>query len=59
MGRGARGDLLRRVDMVVLDEINYAINYKMLDPEVVAEALRGRPEMVHVILTVAMRIHFW
>ena len=38
-------------DMVVLDDINYAINYKMLDPEVVAEALRGRPEMVHVILT--------
>jgi cob(I)alamin adenosyltransferase len=43
-------------DMVVLDEINYAIGYKMLDPEVVAEALRGRPEMVHVILTGAMRI---
>jgi cob(I)alamin adenosyltransferase len=38
-------------DMVVLDEINYAINYKMLDPVLVAEALRGRPEMVHVILT--------
>ena len=38
-------------DMVVLDEINYAIGYKMLDPEVVAEALRNRPEMVHVILT--------
>ncbi len=38
-------------DMVVLDEINYAISYKMLDPEVVAEALRNRPEMVHVILT--------
>jgi len=38
-------------DMVVLDEINYAIGYKMLDPAVVAEALRGRPEMVHVILT--------
>jgi cob(I)alamin adenosyltransferase len=38
-------------DMVVLDEINYAISYKMLDAEVVAEALRGRPEMVHVILT--------
>ena len=28
-------------DMVVLDEINYAINYKMLDAAVVAEALRG------------------
>lgn len=38
-------------DMVVLDEINYAIGYKMLDPAVVAEALRGRPENVHVILT--------
>lgn len=38
-------------DMVVLDEINYAIGYKMLDAGVVAEALRGRPEMVHVILT--------
>jgi cob(I)alamin adenosyltransferase len=38
-------------DMVVLDEINYAIHYGMLDPAVVAEALRLRPEMVHVILT--------
>ena len=38
-------------DMVVLDEINYAISYKMLDPAVVAAAMRGRPEMVHVILT--------
>jgi cob(I)alamin adenosyltransferase len=38
-------------DMVVLDEINYAISYGMLDAAVVAEALRSRPEMVHVILT--------
>jgi cob(I)alamin adenosyltransferase len=38
-------------DMVVLDEINYAISYKMLDPAIVAEALKGKPEMVHVILT--------
>ena len=38
-------------DMVVLDEINYAISYGMLDAAVVAEALRERPEMVHVILT--------
>ncbi len=38
-------------DMVVLDEINYAISYNMLDAAVVAEALRGKPEMVHVILT--------
>ena len=38
-------------DMVVLDEINYAIGYGMLDPAQVAEALRTKPEMVHVILT--------
>ena len=38
-------------DLVVLDEINYAIGYKMLDPEKVAEVLRQKPEMVHVILT--------
>ena len=38
-------------DLVILDEINYAIGYKMLDPQVVADTLRNRPEMVHVILT--------
>jgi cob(I)alamin adenosyltransferase len=38
-------------DLVILDEINYAISYKMLDPELVAETLRNKPEMVHVILT--------
>lgn len=38
-------------DLVVLDEINYAISYGMLDPAEVAETLRKRPEMVHVILT--------
>src|SRR5438552_807822 len=38
-------------DLVVLDEINYAISYGMLDPNKVAEALKKRPEMVHVILT--------
>jgi cob(I)alamin adenosyltransferase len=38
-------------DLVVLDEINYAMFYKMLDVEQVAEVLRRKPEMVHVILT--------
>jgi cob(I)alamin adenosyltransferase len=38
-------------DMVVLDEINYAIGYGMLDPAKVVETLRERPKMVHVILT--------
>ena len=38
-------------DLVVLDEINYAIGYKMLAAEAVADVLRRRPQMVHVILT--------
>ncbi len=38
-------------DLVVLDEINYAISYHMLAPEAVAETLRRKPEMTHVILT--------
>jgi len=38
-------------DLVILDEINYAISYGMLDPANVAEALKKKPEMVHVILT--------
>jgi len=38
-------------DLVILDEINYAISYRMLDPEQVVQALRAKPEMVHVILT--------
>ncbi len=38
-------------DLVILDEINYAISYKMLAPEPVAEFLRARPESLHVILT--------
>jgi len=38
-------------DLVVLDEVNYAISYKMLDAEVVAETLRHKPPMLHVILT--------
>jgi cob(I)alamin adenosyltransferase len=38
-------------DLIILDEINYAISYKMLDPQKVVEALKKKPEMVHVILT--------
>jgi len=39
------------LDLVVLDEINYAISYGMLDPATVVEALKTKPELVHVILT--------
>jgi cob(I)alamin adenosyltransferase len=38
-------------DLVILDEINYAISYGMLDPAKVVEGLKQKPEMVHVILT--------
>ena len=38
-------------DLVILDEINYAISYKMLAPEPVAEFLGAKPEMLHIILT--------
>ncbi len=38
-------------DLIILDEINYAISYKMLDPEPVVRALQSKPEMLHVILT--------
>jgi cob(I)alamin adenosyltransferase len=38
-------------DLVILDEINYAITYGLLDPALVVEALKRKPEMLHVILT--------
>lgn len=38
-------------DLIVLDEINYAISYGMLAPEAVRAALEAKPEMLHVILT--------
>lgn len=40
-----------KCDLVVLDEINYVISYKMLDAERVVEALVKRPEQIHVICT--------
>ena len=38
-------------DLIILDEINYAVSYGMLDAEKVIETLKQKPEMVHVILT--------
>jgi cob(I)alamin adenosyltransferase len=38
-------------DLVILDEINYAIGYGMLDARRVVESLKQKPELVHVILT--------
>ena len=50
--RESREEILSaKWDLVILDEINYAISYGMLDPEKVVEALKQKPEMGHVILT--------
>jgi cob(I)alamin adenosyltransferase len=38
-------------DLVILDEINYALSYKMLEVGPVLETLIHKPEQVHVILT--------
>ena len=48
---GERAILSGDWDLVILDEINYAISYGMLDPAKVVETLKHKPEMVHVILT--------
>ena len=40
-----------KYDLVILDEINYVISYKMLDADEIVEALGGKPEPVHVICT--------
>ena len=40
-----------KYELVILDEINYTISYKMLDAHRVAEELKGRPAHVHVICT--------
>ncbi len=38
-------------DLVILDEINNCMKERWLDPAVVAEALKARPEHVEVVLT--------
>lgn len=46
-----KGILSAAYDIVILDEINYVIAYRMLDLNRVLETLRQKPEKVHVILT--------
>lgn len=48
---GAEKMFSGRYQLVIFDEINYAIHYGMLDAGQVAEALERRPAEVHVILT--------
>ena len=39
------------IDLVVLDEITYMINYKYLDETSILKALSNRPEGQHVVIT--------
>ena len=43
--------LSKNYDMVILDEINYAILYKLIDVNDVLEVLKKKPENLHVVLT--------
>lgn len=38
-------------DMVILDELTYLINYDLVEPEEILNALRSRPEHVDVVIT--------
>ncbi|SRR5581483_1648332 len=38
-------------DMVILDEINYAVGYGMIPVSEVVNALRNKPPLLHVVLT--------
>lgn len=40
-----------KYDMLILDEINYAVHYGMLSIDSVLEGLAARPEQLHVICT--------
>lgn len=39
------------IDLVVLDEFTYTLNYKWLNPEEVVDAIESRPAMQHLIIT--------
>lgn len=38
-------------EIVILDELTYLINYKMVDEDLILETLYNRPEKMHVIIT--------
>ena len=40
-----------KFDMIILDEINYIIDYGFLPVKEVLEALKTRPDRLHIVLT--------
>ncbi len=49
--KASKAILEGQYDMVVLDEINYAFHYGLIDPDEVLSVLEKRPPYIHVILT--------
>ncbi len=49
--KGKEAILSGKYKIVILDEINYALTYKLIKIEDVLEILRNKPEHVHIILT--------
>lgn len=50
--RAAREQVLSgRYDMVILDEVNYAVHYGLVSLEEVLALIRERPPQVHLVLT--------
>ncbi len=49
--KGKEAILSGKYDLVILDEINYAILYKLIDVDSVIEVLNQKPDNVHVVLT--------
>ena len=39
------------INLVVLDELTYMINYNYLDEQIVLDALNNRPKNQHVVIT--------
>lgn len=40
-----------RFDIIILDEINNALQLKLVDPEQVVDLIRNKPERLHLVLT--------
>ena len=40
-----------KYDLVILDEINNTLNWKLLEPEEVIDMLKGRPKNVEIVLS--------
>ena len=40
-----------KYDLVIMDEINVAMSWKLLDPKIVIDMLKGRPANIEIVMT--------